>query len=179
MRFSLDRIVNVVVLIVCAALGVSVALRLADRREQRATAAAMADALAFQTHQIGDQLPPLAEHSYADSEATLVLGVRSTCSFCTLSMPFYRALIDTVRRQRPGVRVVATSDEEEGVLRRYLDTHGVAAAADRTVEPNLMKIAGTPTLLLADSAGRVEHVWIGRLSSDRERDVLAAVANRK
>lgn len=36
-----------------------------------------------------------------------------------------------------------------------------------------LNVAGTPTLLLVDNNGVVQNVWIGKLTSDGEREVLA------
>jgi hypothetical protein len=37
-----------------------------------------------------------------------------------------------------------------------------------------LRVAGTPTLLLVDRAGRVTRTWVGKLRPDAENDVFAA-----
>lgn len=37
-----------------------------------------------------------------------------------------------------------------------------------------IKVTETPTLLLLDSSGRVDNVWVGQLSPQGEKDVISA-----
>jgi hypothetical protein len=38
-----------------------------------------------------------------------------------------------------------------------------------------IEINGTPTLLLLDRSGRVKHVWLGKLPSEKESDVVTTL----
>jgi len=39
-----------------------------------------------------------------------------------------------------------------------------------------LKVSGTSTLLLVDNHGVVQHVWTGKLTAAKEKEVLASVA---
>ena len=52
---------------------------------------------------------------------------------------------------------------------------GVSVAEVRQAEFKALKVSGTPTLLLVDNNGIVQHVWIGKLTAAKEKEVLARV----
>lgn len=165
-RPTIDTIVNSAVLVVCLIVGVNAALQLADRLSPPPDPGYGA------TYRAGDLLPALQDYSYSNARATLVLAVRSTCGFCTQSMPFYSRIVDAVARSKGAVHLIAVSTESEDVLRSYFETHDVKV--DSFESSQSLRIAGTPTLLLADSKGVVQDVWVGRLDDSGE----AAVLNR-
>jgi hypothetical protein len=54
---------------------------------------------------------------------TLFVGVQSTCSYCTRSMPFYRTLVS--RAKQGPVKVIVGSREPTETTRRYLQEHDI------------------------------------------------------
>lgn len=70
----------------------------------------------------GDKAPSLVGLEY-QPRGTVLLVVRSTCHYCTDSMPFYRMLrSDAATKQ---VQVVALTTDPSDVCRSYLMKHGV------------------------------------------------------
>lgn len=118
----------------------------------------------------GEQLPGV---SYSDAPLSLVLYLRSSCHYCTESMPFYRTLTEAPHRGR--VKFVAVSAEDEEVTRTYLDHYGVVV--DR-VASYRGRVRATPTLVAVDSAGIVNHVWIGKQPAQGQQEILKAVQQR-
>jgi rhodanese-related sulfurtransferase len=103
---------------------------------------------------------------------TLVLALSTNCHFCSESAPFYQRLLQGLEG-KAGVRVVAVLPEtvEEG--REYIRKLGLSIAEVRQTELSTLGLEGTPTLLLADGAGTVEEVWVGKLMERQEREVFS------
>jgi hypothetical protein len=147
-------------------------------REASHPAANAANARA-QDYRIGEALPAFPGVDYAAADRTLLLFVRSTCRFCTASMPFYARIEQAVRRGHERVRLVAVSSDTRDELDGYLHQHAVQV--DQTVPVDVeaagrLKIRGTPTLVLADRQGVVLETWVGLLPGAREPEVIAKVA---
>ena len=135
---------------------------------------------------LGGQPPPLYEPgdtadvfdeiAYGDSDRTALLYVRSTCSYCTDSMPFYQTVTTARTTARAhssaSVSLVAVSMEPAEVTRNYLAEHGVEV--DRIVSEDVRSVP-TPTLVIVDSEGVVEQSWTGLLRPDAEDEVILAL----
>lgn len=67
------------------------------------------------------------------------------------------------------IAVVPGDKAEAG---KYLNELGVVV--DGIVNASLadIHVAATPTLVLVDRSGRVSNVWVGKLDSNRENDVI-------
>ena len=172
MRINFDTCTNVGVLAVCGLLGVSVAFQLAERFGADVPGGSQTAQLSYRE---GETLPAIDGYSFKDAEATLVLAVRSTCKYCTESMPFYTRLNDSLKQTGRATRLVAVSTDSVDVLKEYFDKHGLAPELLRTVSEKDLKIAGTPTLILADANGVVKKIWVGLLNAEREAAVISAV----
>jgi thiol-disulfide isomerase/thioredoxin len=105
---------------------------------------------------------------------SVVLALSTRCHYCSEEAPFYRRLADSAASH--GVQLVAVFPEavEEG--RKYLDGLGVAVGRIEQAHAVLRLVKGTPTVLIVDRDGKVEQSWRGQLRSDREAQVLAALA---
>jgi hypothetical protein len=75
--------------------------------------------------------------------------------------------------QKQNVRTVAVLPQPVDEARLYLANEGVTV--DEVVQSPLtdIQVAGTPTLLLVDQSARINAAWYGKLSGNREKDVLA------
>ena len=122
-------------------------------------------------YQIGDTVPSIDGVDFAQAPAMLILFLRSTCKYCTESMPFYRQLTSSRRT----VGVVAVGTESEQVLGDYLAANQVTVDTVRSVEGGIWKVTGTPTVLLVGRDRKVLGVWVGRLDETRQPAVLAAI----
>lgn len=167
MRLSVDSLTNVVLVATCVLVGGNAALQMSARLNPPPAASG-----AEGTYSAGESLPALTEFSYADHKSTLVLVVRSTCKFCTQSMPFYRSLVDKAKASGGKVGIVSVSTEPEPSLKAYLAAHDVTMGAVRSIPADYFKVRGTPTLILVDSEGRVQGSWVGLQDRDGETAIL-------
>lgn len=105
---------------------------------------------------------------FGAAERTLIMVLQSDCTFCERSAPFYRRLPRDADAQIVIAAPVGDTDIES--YRELIEPDEVVF-----VEPGLLPVSGTPTLLLVDSEGRVDAAWIGLLDSEREAEVLDAL----
>jgi len=123
----------------------------------------------------GDQLD-LAGQNWSSAPMTLVLAVNSRCHFCEDSLALYRklcALRGSSQQRR--YKVVAVSEEPSQSLAGFLRNRGVDVDLVLSVPMSRLHIRGTPTVLIADSAGVARSVFVGKLSEDREEALVRAV----
>jgi thioredoxin-related protein len=113
---------------------------------------------------------------FSQTKSTLLLVLRSTCVFCTASMPLYREIMS--ERSPATLRMIAVGAEPTETMRGYLKQHGVTVDDVFTTHGNPLSIIGTPTLLLVDKNGILRHQWIGRLPDAKGRQVLDIIRGR-
>lgn len=128
--------------------------------------------------QTGDSLPALWRVKSGNAAPAVVAVLRSTCGFCTESMPLYRELT-RIRRNRAGTAVpfIVVSNESPETITKYLSSHGVTASRIVTVPTAAMGAPGTPTLFVVDDDGRIVIREVGRLSDTKGRALVAKVAS--
>lgn len=110
--------------------------------------------------------------TWSSSQGTLVLGLQTTCHFCTDSAPFFRKLIRSVPRE---VRTIAVLPQSHEAAQHYLDGLGVHVDSIQQAPLAAIGITGIPTLLLVNNLGIVKNVWVGELDSYGQSSVLSAV----
>lgn len=103
---------------------------------------------------------------------TLLLGLQTTCPYCTESAPFFRKLTAAAVGK---TRTVAVLPQSTDAARRYLDGLGVHVDEIKQASLSGIGVSHTPTLVLVDSSGIVRRAWTGELPSEDEADVLSAV----
>lgn len=159
-----DRVVNAAMLVTCVVMTGAVLQRSLTWGVAGASAAAV-PGMAKE----GDRAPAIPGVDYADSVSTLVMYSRSTCQYCTASMPFYASLRSSLIQA--DVRLVAASSEAVDVTEQYLARHGVTA--DQSVVLNTA--IPTPTLMLVDRSGTIRKIWVGQQDKDGEAAIVAAI----
>jgi peroxiredoxin len=112
----------------------------------------------------------LKDVSWQANDKNLVLAVSTTCHFCTESAPFYRKLVEQCKQQH--VHTIAVLPQTPAEAQAYLGGEGVAVDEIRQAPLSTLDVSGTPTLVLVDHAGVVKHVWVGKLPSTKEDDVV-------
>ncbi len=70
---------------------------------------------------------------------------------------------------------VVPGDEAEGG--KYLEGLGVVVDGIVTASLSDINVSATPTLVLVDRSGRVSNVWVGKLDSNRENEVIQRAFN--
>lgn len=104
----------------------------------------------------------------------MVLAISTTCHFCNESAPFYDELVSQCKQQH--VRTIAVLPQPTVEAESYLKDKGIAVDEVRQAILSGLRINGTPTLLLVDGGGIVRSVWIGKLESSGEKEVLAKLS---
>jgi len=117
----------------------------------------------------------LKDINWQGNGKSMVLVLSTTCHFCTESAGFYRELVGHCQRQH--VRTVAVFPQPANAAQSYLADKGLAVDEIRESSLSDIEVSGTPTLLLIDKKGIVQSVWVGKLSEDRERDILAKLGS--
>ena len=118
---------------------------------------------------VGEKFP-LADVDWKGNGNTLVLALAPGCESCSESAPFYRRLTAELPAQR--IHMTAVLPESVEQSREYL--RGLVVEVDDVRQGSfaLLKIRGTPTLILVDEQGVVRNVWLGRFPPDKEQQVI-------
>jgi hypothetical protein len=127
----------------------------------------------------GEILPKLHGVEFDRAERTVILFLKSTCRFCTESMPCYEQLVRLRKAGHSPFQLVAVSTEAKAALEAYLSSHGIEVDRALTIERaqlRELKLAGTPTLILVDRTGTVIEQWRGMIPEPQVRNVLALIA---
>ncbi len=112
--------------------------------------------------------------NWSDSEETIVLALSNKCHFCTESAPFYQTLSRELA-DRKNVRVVAVFPQQVDEGKKYLDGLNVPITQVAQATLDSLGVRGTPTLVIVDKSGTVKQSWVGRLTTEREAEVLSRV----
>ena len=109
---------------------------------------------------------------WSKSNKNLLLMISNSCRYCTESAPFYKRLVQE-RAQRNTFSLTAVLPQPVSEGRTYLNGLGVDIGEIKQVSPAAIRIRGTPTLLLVNSAGVVTDEWLGKLPPEKENEVLS------
>ena len=123
----------------------------------------------------GADLPGAELFNLENSNAVVVLALSSRCRYCTESMPFYRTLLalPSVADQR--LQVSVGSMDDTSTMQAYLGRHGISVKQVVPLVDAGLRVRSTPTVILANSEGKVVQSWEGLLDADKQREVIAEV----
>ena len=119
------------------------------------------------------QLPPL---DYRSATQTMLIVMSVTCNYCQESTPFYRRLIEAAQQRSKELRLVMVFPNPAAEVKTYMEQQHLSAEAVSGADLKALKVTATPTIILVDSSGSVADFWIGKLSSEGERQVLRAIS---
>jgi hypothetical protein len=108
----------------------------------------------------------------AASDKTLLLVLQKGCHFCSESGPFYQKLAREAASKGGQVKLVAVLPQDTGEGQRYLSDLGVPAVDVKQASLDSLSVGGTPTLIMV-KGGAVSDVWVGKLDTDEETEVLS------
>jgi hypothetical protein len=125
----------------------------------------------------GEQLDVLRDALPAGTGKALVLAVAPGCHFCNDSMGFYKQLVAKRDSAKSPVKVLAAvaSPEARADEQTKMTASGVTPDAVVPLDFSRLKVYGTPTVLLVNGSGKVLSVWMGKLDSRSEREVLQSL----
>jgi hypothetical protein len=113
---------------------------------------------------------------WQSSDKNLIFAVSTTCHYCTESAGFYRRLVEECKQRH--VRTIAVLPQPPTEAEAYLKGEGVTVDEIRQAALPDLEINGTPTLLLVDRSGLVKSVWLGKLPSESESDVITSLTQK-
>lgn len=120
--------------------------------------------------EIGKQMN-LSDVDWADQPKTLILALQTNCHFCNESAPFYKRLVESIRNKNVKLVAVFPGNIEES--KAHLNELGLTNLEVKQSPLANMQVSGTPTLILTNDKGEVINVWVGKLSPDKETEVIS------
>lgn len=108
----------------------------------------------------------------SSNEKTLLLVLQEGCRYCTESGPFYQKLAQETANKGGQVKLVAVLPQVPDEGRRYLSGLGVPVAEVAQASLDSLSVGGTPTLIMVNR-GTVADVWVGKLDTEEEAQVLS------
>ena len=127
---------------------------------------------AFKTPAIGSTISSV-EVDWKRNKKNVLLVLQEGCRFCSESADFYKTLVQQTKDK--GVSVTAVLPQDRDVARKYLDKLQLSEINTKQSPLNSLDVSATPTLIVANDKGQVEKVWVGKLPSEKQNEVLAAV----
>ena len=119
----------------------------------------------------------LEDVDWAKNGQTLLLVLQKGCHFCAESAPFYQGLTREMEDSK-STKLIAVLPQDVNVSQQYLADLKVPISDVKQINPNFLGVSGTPTLILVNNAGEVIDSWTGKLSPDKEMEVLKKLKQR-
>jgi thioredoxin-related protein len=120
---------------------------------------------------------PITNIAKTSSPYTLVLGLSTTCPYCTMNRSLY-AKLSAYTRTISELRIVALFPQPVDEGRQYLTAHGVDVHEIRSMDLTPLGIRGTPTIFLVKQDGTVVSSWAGMVPDRQHDEVLHAVRQK-
>ncbi len=168
----LDNLANLATLVLAGVMVIFLLVRLGVIGTVGGTGTASDRALPYV---VGDQVAPLDDMNYGDSNGTLVMVINSKCRVCTETMPFLARIIAERNARRAPLRIVAAAPESDLDAQSYLESHSVRPDALVALPSGHLRIRGTPTLLLVGRLGKLVYILEGKPPQGGEEHVLANI----
>ena len=108
--------------------------------------------------------------NWSQQPKTLVLALQSSCHFCNDSAPFYKRVIESVKDKNVKLVAVFPTAIEESAA--HLQKLGLTNMEVKQSSLGGLQVSGTPTLILTNDKGEVTDYWVGKLTPDKETEVI-------
>ena len=117
-----------------------------------------------------------------DGRKQLLMFFSPSCPYCVAQGPIWRDLLNRIDSNR--INVVGIVGDREDKLEVAKHANVLGYFKTRIALPILIvsnetlakyKLTATPTTLLIDSNGRVEHAWVGKWDETKTAEVTAAL----
>ena len=117
-----------------------------------------------------------------DGRQRLILFFSPTCPYCQQQSPLWRDLLDKIDSNRFNVVGVVSDREDKQLVSAYAD--GAGYFKTKTPLPLVFfdsdslgsyKLTATPTTLLINEAGQVQHAWVGKWDETKAMEVATAL----
>ncbi len=109
------------------------------------------------------------EFNPAGSQVNALIFLRSGCSFCDKSMPFYRRITQLSTTGK--VKVIAFFDHNDLEASEYMKRSQLIDVGISRTDFDSLGIEGTPTFVLLDQSGKVLKSSVGKLNDKGEQEI--------
>lgn len=116
----------------------------------------------------------LPDLEWSQQPKTLVLTLQKDCPSSNESADFYKRIIEIAEDR--GVKLVAVfpTEKDESIVHLY--GLGLTNMEVRQSSLGNLQVIKTPTLILTDDKGEITDYWIGKLTADRENEVISKLS---
>lgn len=121
---------------------------------------------------VGNKLS-MSDIDWSKNRKNVLLVLQDGCRYCTESADFYRTLLQQTKDK--GVSVTAVLPQDRDVARKYLDKLQLSDLESKQSALGPLDVSGTPTIIVTDDKGQITNVWIGKLPSDKQNEVIATL----
>lgn len=117
-----------------------------------------------------------------DGKKQLLLFFSPSCPYCVQQGPIWCDLLNRIDSSRFNVVGIVGNKEDKQKVMFHADALGyfktrialpIVYVGDETLAR--YKLSATPTTLLIDDSGRVEHAWVGKWDESKIAEVAAAL----
>ena len=125
---------------------------------------------------------PYQMHYGKDSKQHLLLFFSPSCPYCIQQGPIWADLLNLIDSSRFEVVGIVGDKEDKQKVANHANVMGyfktrlvlpIVSVNDETLAR--YRLTATPTTLLIDNSGTVEHVWVGKWNQSKIDEVAAAV----
>lgn len=114
----------------------------------------------------------LQNANWDKASQTLVFALQKGCKFCSDSSSFYKKITND-DKIRSKTHLLAIFPHSVDLGRQYLTELSLPIEDLRQEKLANLKVSGTPALMLVDSNGVVTESWMGKLSPEKENEILS------
>ena len=117
-----------------------------------------------------------------DGRKQLLMFFSPSCPYCVAQGPIWRDVLNRVDSNRINVVGIVGDREDKLEVAKHANVLGyfktrialpIVTVSNETLAN--YKLTATPTTLLIDSNGRVEHAWVGKWDETKTAEVTAAL----
>ena len=117
-----------------------------------------------------------------DGRKQLLMFFSPSCPYCVAQGPIWRDVLNRIDSNRINVVGLVGEREDKLEVAKHADVLGyfktrialpIVTVSNETLAK--YKLTATPTTLLIDSNGRVEHAWVGKWDETTTAEVTAAL----
>jgi Redoxin len=109
--------------------------------------------------------------NWAKNGRTLLFVLSTQCGFCNASTNFYKQAVQE-KQSIKDIQFVALFPQDIKQSEQYLKDNGIGIQDVKQTMPFSVGANGFPTLMLVDNTGTVKKTWVGKLSEEKEREVI-------
>jgi hypothetical protein len=123
----------------------------------------------------GDHLV-LTGVNWAAHTKNYIFALQVGCRYCTASAPQLRTIIAEASSHKDVGLVAVLPQDQEG-SRNYLSALNLTLPSAQS-RLSTLRVLGTPTTIMCDSAGVVQAVWFGQLDLRKQEEILSTMSSK-